>query len=112
MIPKLAQSRFPAHIFAMLPGEQSTPEQIAIYRHVTPERRLSLAEQLYWSAREIKAAWLRAQHADWSEEKIAREVTRAFTNARAWTFAAVHPPAEPAWRPLLRQRERRRNPLQ
>ena len=49
---------------------------------MTPERRLSLAEQLYWSAREIKAAWLRAQHADWGEEQIAREVTRAFTNAR------------------------------
>ena len=66
----------------MLPDEQSTPEQIAIYRQMTPERRLSLAEQLYWSAREIKAAGLRAEHADWSEEKIAREVTRAFTHAR------------------------------
>jgi len=71
-----------AHFFAMLPDEQSTPEQIAIYRQMTPERRLLLAEQLYWSAREIKAAWLRAQHTDWSEEQIAREVTRAFTNAR------------------------------
>ena len=74
--------RLVTHIFAMLPDEQSTPEQIVIYRRMTPERRLSLAEQLYWTAREIKAAWLRAQHADWSEEKIAREVTRAFTNAR------------------------------
>ena len=66
----------------MLPDEQSTPEQIAIYRQMTPERRLALAEQLSWSAREIKAAWLLAQHADWDEEQIAREVTRAFTNAR------------------------------
>ena len=66
----------------MLPDEQSTPEQIAIYRQMTPERRLFLAEQLYWSAREIKAAWLRAQHTDWGEEQVAREVTRAFTNAR------------------------------
>lgn len=74
--------RIPAHTFDMLPDEQSTPEQIAIYRQMTPERRLSLAEQLYWSAREIKAAWLRAQHIDWSEDQIAREVTRTFTNAR------------------------------
>ena len=66
----------------MLPDEQTTPEQIAIFRQMTPERRLWLAEQLYWSAREIKAAWLRAQHIDWSEERIAREVTRAFTDAR------------------------------
>jgi len=66
----------------MLPDEQTTPEQIAIFRQMTPERRLWLAEQLYWSAREIKAAWLRAQHTDWSEERIAREVTRAFTDAR------------------------------
>ena len=79
---KLARLRMATHIFTMLPDEQSTPEQIAIYRQMTPERRLSLAEQLYWSAREIKAAWLRAQHADWSEEQIACEVTRAFTNAR------------------------------
>jgi hypothetical protein len=66
----------------MLADEQTTPEQTAIFRQMTPARRLWLAEQLYWSAREIKAAWLRAQHTDWSEEQIAREVTRAFTNAR------------------------------
>jgi hypothetical protein len=66
----------------MLPDEQPTPEQIAIYRRMTPGRRLALAEQLYWSAREIKAAWLRAQHAEWDEEQVAREVTRVFSNAR------------------------------
>jgi hypothetical protein len=66
----------------MLPDEQSTPEQIAIYRQMSPERRLSLAEQLYWSAREFKAAWLRSQHPDWGDEQVAREVTRVFTNAR------------------------------
>jgi hypothetical protein len=66
----------------MLPDEQTSPEQLAIFRRMTPERRLSLAEQLYWSARELKAAWLRAQHTDWNEERIAREVTRLFTHAR------------------------------
>ena len=66
----------------MLPDEEATPEQLAIFRQMTPERRLSLAEQLYWSARELKAAWLRTQHADWSEEQIAREVRQLFTNAR------------------------------
>jgi len=66
----------------MLPDEQTSPEQIESFRRMTPERRLALAEQLYWSAREMKAAWLRAQHADWSEERVSREVTRIFSNAR------------------------------
>ena len=66
----------------MLPDEQTTPEQIAIYRRMSPERRLELAEQLYWAAREMKAAWLRAQHPDWTEEQVAREVTRIFMHAR------------------------------
>jgi len=66
----------------MLRDEQASPEQLAIFGRMAPERRLSLAEQLYWSARDLKAAWLRAQHADWTEEQIAREVTRLFTHAR------------------------------
>ena len=66
----------------MLADEQLSPEQIEILRQMKPERRLALAEQLYWTAREMKAAWLRAQHADWSEEQVSREVTRIFSNAR------------------------------
>lgn len=66
----------------MLPDEQPGPEQIAIYRRMTPERRLAIAEQLYWEARELKAAWLRSQHPDWPEKRVAREVTRIFSNAR------------------------------
>ncbi len=66
----------------MLPDEQLSPEQIALFSRMPPERRLALAEQLYWTARDLKAAWLRAQHSDWTEEQIAREVTRLFTYAR------------------------------
>jgi hypothetical protein len=67
----------------MLLDEGITPEQIAILRRMRPERRLALAEGLYWSAREMKKAWIRAQHADWSDEQVSREVTRIFRNARA-----------------------------
>jgi hypothetical protein len=42
-----------------------------------------MAEQLYWSARELKAAWLRAQHPDWPEAQVSREVTRIFLHARS-----------------------------
>jgi hypothetical protein len=67
----------------MLPDEQTSPEQIEAFRRMPPERRLALAEQLYWSARELKAAWLRAQHPEWSEAEVAREVTRIFLHARS-----------------------------
>jgi hypothetical protein len=67
----------------MLPDEQTSPEQIESFRRMPPERRLALAEQLYWSARELKAAWLRAQHPDWSEAQVSREVTRVFLHARS-----------------------------
>jgi hypothetical protein len=66
----------------MLTDEQTAPEQIAILRRMTPERRLALAEGLYWTAREMKKAWLRAQHPGWSDEQVSREVTRIFRNAR------------------------------
>jgi hypothetical protein len=66
----------------MLPDEQTAPEQYESFRRMTPERRLALAEQLYWTARELKAAWLRRQHTDWSEDQITRETTRLFTHAR------------------------------
>ena len=67
----------------MLPDEQTSPEQFASFRRMLPERRLALAEQLYWTARELKAAWLRAQHVDWSEDQVKREVTRIFLDARS-----------------------------
>jgi hypothetical protein len=67
---------------SVLPDERTSPEQFEAFRRMTPERRLALGESLYWSARELKASWLRAQHADWSEADIAREITRIFLHAR------------------------------
>lgn len=60
-----------------------SPEQIEIYRRMTPGRRLEIAEQLYWTAREMKTAWLRSQHPEWSDEHLAQEVTRIFSHARS-----------------------------
>jgi hypothetical protein len=67
----------------MLADEQTSPEQFEAYRRMAPERRLALAEQLYWSARELKTAGLRHQHPDWTEEQVAREVNRLFLHARS-----------------------------
>jgi hypothetical protein len=67
----------------VLPDEQTTPEKFEALRRMAPERRLALAEQLYWTARELKATGIRAHHPDWPEEQVAREVTRLFTHARS-----------------------------
>jgi hypothetical protein len=66
----------------MLFDEQPSPKQIAIYRSMPPERRWKLAGQLYWSARKMKAAGVKMQHPDWSEEKVNTEVRRIFRHAR------------------------------
>ena len=79
---ELARLGVSAHIAFMLADEQTSPEQFAILRRMTPARRLALAEGLYWTAREMKRSWLRAQHADWSEEQVARETARIFRHAR------------------------------
>lgn len=66
----------------MLPDEQMGPEQLRILRAMPGERRLELAEQLYWTARRWKAAGVRAQHPDWPESRVQEEVRRIFLNAR------------------------------
>jgi len=67
----------------MLPDEQPSTEQIVALRAMSGERRLRLAEQLYWSARKMKAAGLRSQHPDWPEDKVNAEVRRLFLHARS-----------------------------
>jgi hypothetical protein len=47
------------------------------------ERRLHVAEQLYWTARRIKAAGIRDQHPNWSDEQVKAEVRRIFLHARS-----------------------------
>jgi hypothetical protein len=57
-------------------------EHLAILRAMTPEQKFRTATALYWSARRLKAAWLRSQHPDWSEEEIQRKVREIFLYAR------------------------------
>lgn len=59
-----------------------TPEEIRILRAMTPEQKLRAIDRLYWTARSLKAAWLRQQHPDWREDEIQREVRAIFMNAR------------------------------
>jgi hypothetical protein len=66
----------------MLADEQPGPEQIAALRAMSGEQRLRVAEMLFWSARKMKTAGVKAQHPDWTEEQVKEEVRRIFLNAR------------------------------
>ncbi len=49
-------------------------QQLEIIKGMSPAKRLRLAEQLYLSARQVKAAYLKTLHPDWDEEQIQRTV--------------------------------------
>jgi hypothetical protein len=58
------------------------PVQKKIYQAMTPEIKLRVALDLYYSARKLKAAGLKQQHPDWSAEKIRQKVRDIFLYAR------------------------------
>jgi hypothetical protein len=58
------------------------PEQERIFHAMEPEKKLRVAQMLYYSARQLKAAGLKAQNPDWAEEKINNRVREIFLYAR------------------------------
>ncbi len=50
---------------------------------MSPAQKLRAAEQLYHSARQLKAAALRAEHPDWTDEAIQQAVRDIFLYARS-----------------------------
>jgi hypothetical protein len=70
------------YIAVMLPDEQTSPEQFAVFRRMTPEQRWRMAYRLYWTMRRHKAAFLRSLHPDWTPQQIAEEVREIFSHAR------------------------------
>jgi len=58
------------------------PEQKRIFQSMTPEQKIKIALRLYHSARELKAAGLRSQNPDWSEEMIQEKLREIFLYAR------------------------------
>ena len=45
---------------------------------MTAEKKIELSIELYWAARELMAASLRARRPSWTEDKIRDEVRKAF----------------------------------
>jgi hypothetical protein len=88
----------------MLADEQTSPEQFALLRAMPGERRLQLAEEMFWSARRLKAAGVRYQHPDWPEEKVLAEVNRIFL--AALNGGSAMEAAQPVifWPPLRNRR--------
>jgi hypothetical protein len=52
------------------------------FKNFSPEKKLDLSMQLYYSARELKRAALKPIHPDWDSRKIEAEVVRIFLHAR------------------------------
>ncbi len=75
---------------ALPPGSETVtivptmdPEVRKVLQAMTPAQKLRAAERLYWSARQLKAEALRAEHPDWTEEAIQQAVRQIFLYARS-----------------------------
>lgn len=62
--------------------DRPSPEQLAIYRRMTPAERWEEAQRLYWSARRMRAAYERALHPEWTDAQVEAHVKRIFLLAR------------------------------
>jgi hypothetical protein len=58
------------------------PEQKHVFQSVTSVKKPEITLRLYHSAKELKAAGLRMQNPDWSQEKVRNTLRLIFLNAR------------------------------
>jgi len=62
-------------------ASELTPEYLAQLRSMTGEQKIKTAFRMYWSARKLKAAFLRQQHPGWTEEEVQKKVKEIFMYA-------------------------------
>ena len=62
-------------------AEQMSPEYRATLRRLGGAQKLRTAAALYWEARQLKAARLRTQYPEWTEEQVQQRVKEIFTHA-------------------------------
>lgn len=53
-------------------------EYIRALRAMTLEQKFKTANDLYWTARALKAAYLRQVHPEWTEDQVQKAVRNAF----------------------------------
>ena len=59
------------------------PEVKKVLQALSPAQKLRAAERLYYSARQLKSAALRAEHPDWTNDAIRQAVRPIFLHARS-----------------------------
>ena len=57
------------------------PEQIKIYKAMSPAQKLELAADFYFAAKHLKRQSLRTQHPEWTSEQVHRKVRELFLYA-------------------------------
>ena len=57
------------------------PEQKRILKTMTASQKLKASMDLYYSARELKAAGLGYKHPEWTKERVLEEVLEIFRHA-------------------------------
>ena len=62
--------------------KKEDPKRIEILKNMTPDQKYQAMLAINRAGRELKAAWLRKQHPDWSEQEILTEIRRIFLYAR------------------------------
>jgi hypothetical protein len=62
-------------------GNDLTPEYITMLRRLSGQQKLRTAFAIYWSARALKAAGLRSQFPNWSEDRVQQKVKEIFLHA-------------------------------
>lgn len=62
--------------------KENTSIEANRFKNFSPEKKLDLAMQLYYSAQELKRAALKQMHPNWDNRKIEAEVLRIFLHAR------------------------------
>ena len=72
-----------AIVIVVMADEQAGPDQTHALRQMSPAERWRVAHRLYWTMRRHKTAFLRAQHPDWSEQRVSEQVRRNFQHAGA-----------------------------
>lgn len=54
-----------------------------ILRKMSAQQKLETASAIYHSAKQLKSAWLRQLHSEWSDQEVKQAVREAFIDARS-----------------------------
>lgn len=54
------------------------PQEIKIFRNMSPAQKLSLVERYYRDAKNLKRAAIKSLHPDWTDDKVEQTVKKIF----------------------------------